>query len=104
MEPLPEENEDRYYKRILKKYPEESDTEYVKRITVMKKHKPDLKVWKNNDYKSYVSQELTEDQHRRETEVTESIEKTVTRSVTESESPVTTEVSFLFSCTTCLCF
>lgn len=100
----PEEDEDVYYRRIFKRKPQESDTVFEKRVAVIKKYHPELKVWKDDIYKSYVTQVEHEDQHITETEVTESSKNTFTRSVTQSESPVTTEVCISFSVTTLMRF
>lgn len=100
----PEEDEEVYYQRIFKRKPEESDTVFEKRVAIIKKYHPGLKVWKDDIYKSYITQVEHEDQHITETEVTETSKDTVTRSVTQSESPVTKEVCIPFSVTTLMCF
>lgn len=95
LEKQPEEEEEVYYKRIFKKKPEESDTDVETRVTVIKKYLPELKVWENDDYKRYVTTvEVTKEQPTAETEVTETTKTTVTRSVTQTDSPVSKQVSF----------
>lgn len=93
----PEEDEEVYYKRIFKRKPEDSETDYEKRITVIRKTHPEFKVWKNDEYKSYVTTvEVTKEQPITETEGIETTKKTTTKSVTQPESSVTTEVYFHF--------
>lgn len=100
----PEEDEEVYYKRIFKKKPEDSDTEFEKRVTVIRKTHPELKVWKNDVYKKYVTiVEVTKEQPTTETDVTETTKKTVTRSVTQPESPETTEVYYVILIRTLAC-
>lgn len=97
----PEEDEEVYYKRIFKRTPEDTETDFEKRVTVIKKIKPDLKVWKNDVYKTYVTKvEVTKEQPTTDTEVTETTKKTVTRSVTQPETSETTEVCSYF----CICY
>lgn len=53
-------------------------------------------MWKNDEYKKYSSTVVvTKEQPTTETEVTETTEKTVTRSVTQPESSVTKEVCYV---------
>lgn len=92
----PEEDEEVYYKRIFKKTPKETDTDFEHRVTVIKKIHPEFKVWKNDVYKKYVTiVDVTKEQPTTETEVTETTKKTVTRSVDQPDSPVTTEVCYM---------
>lgn len=90
---LPGENEEIYYRRIFRRKPIETDTEFERRVTIIKKYLPELRVWKNDVYKRYVTVvEVTKEQPTTETEITETTKRTVTRSAT----PLTTEVSFSF--------
>lgn len=91
----PEEDEEVYYKRIFKRKPDEKDSDFESRVTVIKKYKPDLKVWQNDVYKTYVSKvEVNEEQPK--DKVTETTTTTVTRSVTQPETSETTEVCSYF--------
>lgn len=103
LEKQPEEDEQVYYERILKKQPQETNSDWESRVTVIKKYKPDLKVWQNDEYKTYVSKvEVTKEQPTTETEVTETTMTTVTRSVPETSE--TTEVHFSHLYQTFSCF
>lgn len=91
----PEEDEEVYYKRIFKRKPDEKDSDFESRVTVIKKYKPDLEVWQNDVYKTYVSKvEVNEEQPKEK--VTETTTTTVTRSVTQPETSETTEVCSYF--------
>lgn len=69
-----EETEEVYYKRIFKKHDDECLKQYKKRISELRKELPDLKVWKNNEYKKYIK------------EYTQTTTKSVTKTTQEHSS------------------
>lgn len=63
------ESNEEYYKRIFQKHSDENEKEYKKRIQEIKKRKPDLDVWKSNQYKRYTKQYTAASKSKKETVV-----------------------------------
>ena len=89
-----EETEEVYYTRIFKKHAEESVKEYKQRVKELQKYLPDLKVWKNEEYKNYVSQQTVKT-------TTERTTKSVTKK--ETKDTVTVNTKYLVSTVFYIC-
>lgn len=88
----PEEDDVEYYNRILQKKPNESEEEFEKRVTVIKKHSPQLPIWKNDLYKNYITTVDSKDVGEEEV-VTTTTTKTIKKQSPTKSSPTETHVS-----------
>lgn len=61
------ESKEEYYKRIFEKHSDENEKQYRKRIQEIKKRKPNLDVWKSNQYKKYTKKYTEVSRSRRST-------------------------------------
>lgn len=94
LEKKPEEDDVEYYNRIFQKKPDETEEEFEKRITVIKKHSPQLPVWKNDLYKNYVTTvDSTDKEDEEEVVVTKTITKKHKKPSPTKSSPKETDVS-----------